>query len=475
MNRSIAKLFVVVLVLFGVLIAWTSRWTVFESSALQSQPLNRLPFFAQLKVKRGPIVADNGAVLAKSVPAGGGLWNRKYPTGSLFAQPIGYAIIAKQQEAGLERYRTKQLGGTLQSGLSAVFGPISTTTIGDEVKTTLDPTAQQLARTQLAGRIGSVVAIVPRTGAVKVMYSNPGYDSNDPFKPCDDACQVNRATQGLYPPGSTFKVVTTAAALNSGAYTPDSIINGDSPLTVSGVPLSNDDGQSWGDITLQTALTNSVNTVFAQVGENLGRRTMQTYMKRFGFYAVPPLDYPRDEMTVSGNREGDKLVPVTSDQVDLGRMAIGQAKLLVTPLQMAMVAAAVANHGTLMAPRLTSKVVNHVGQVVERVTPKVYSHVIKPDIASELAGMMTDVVEEGTGTEAQLDGVPVAGKTGTASTGGFEDGQPLDDAWFIGFAPVQDPKIAVAVTLENIPNGYGGTFAAPIAAQEIKTLLAEGQ
>ncbi len=473
MNTSIARLFTIVIVLFGALIAWTSRWTVFESNALQSQPLNELPFFASLKVKRGRILADNGAVLAKSVPAHGGLWNRKYPLGPLFAQPIGYSILTKHQQAGLEEYRAKELGGTLRTGLSSVFGPISTQTIGDDVFTTLDPRAQQLAKTELAGRVGSVVAIVPQTGAVRVMYSNPSYDNNNPFAPCSDSCQYNRATQALYPPGSTFKVVTSAAALNSGVYTPDSIINGDSPITVSGVPLSNDSGQSWGPITLRTALTNSVNTVFAQVGLRLGRQTMQTYMKRFGFYSTPPLDYPSNQINVSGNWHGGKLVPVTSDQVDLGRMSIGQAKLLVTPLQMAMVAAAVANHGRLMKPRLTTKVVNHVGQVVERVSPQTYSQVMKPSIATELTQMMTDVVEEGTGQSAQLGGVQVAGKTGTASTGGFAGGQPLDDAWFIGFAPVQDPKIAVAVTLENIPNGYGGVYAAPIAAQEIKTLLAE--
>src|SRR6516225_7469527 len=133
MNRSIARLFTIVIVLFGTLIAWTSRWTVFESSALQSQPLNQLAFFASLKVKRGRIYADNGDVLAKSVSASGGLWNRSYPTGRLFAQPIGYSIVSKHQQAGLEQYRARELGGTLRTGLSSVFGPISTQTVGDDV------------------------------------------------------------------------------------------------------------------------------------------------------------------------------------------------------------------------------------------------------------------------------------------------------------------------------------------------------
>jgi peptidoglycan glycosyltransferase len=361
--------------------------------------------------------------------------------------------------------------------------------VGDDVQTTLDPKAQALARSLLKydGRAwtGSVIAIVPQTGAVKVMYSNPVYNDNNPqayergstgCKPnpsFDIGCTFNLATQGLFPPGSTFKVVTTTAALDSGKYTPESMIVGNSPLEVSGHELENDGNFSWGPISLTTALVNSVNTVYAQVGQDVGPKLMEKYMKRFGFYSKPPLDYPADEMNTSGEQLNGNLIEPTNPNVDLGRMSIGQDKLAVTPLQMAMVVATVADHGVLMEPRLTTRVVNSDGQVVERFPPTEYDRVMKAKTASELTQMMQDVVEEGTGTPAQLDGVKVAGKTGTASTGGTQDGQPLDDAWFIGFAPVSDPKIAVAVTLENIPTGFGGTYAAPIAAQMIKTLLAE--
>jgi penicillin-binding protein A len=234
-------------------------------------------------------------------------------------------------------------------------------------------------------------------------------------------------------------------------------------------------------VTLTTALTQSINTVYAHLGVALGKPLMQTYMKRFGFYSKPPLDYPSAEMRPSGeyDESSQKFIPATSDLVDVGRMAMGQDKLEVTPLQMAMVVSAVADDGKLMEPRLTSKIVNSDGQVVQQIKPTLYHQVMKPAVAKELTQMMTDVVEEGTGTPAQLEGVSVAGKTGTAQIGGGTLGTssaaPLDDAWFIGFAPVNDPKVAVAVTLENIPNGYGGTYAAPIAAQIIKTLLAEGQ
>jgi peptidoglycan glycosyltransferase len=477
MNSSIQKLFVIVILLFALLVAWTSRWTVFNASALQNAPLNSLAYFRSLTVQRGRILADDGTQLAKSVKAGGGTWSRKYPERSLFSQTVGYYDAVLRRRAGLERSRNTSLEGT-PTGISSVFGSIGVgRQVGDDVETTLDPKAQELARTLLAGRAGSVIAIVPQTGAVPVMYSNPTYDDNNPnCKTVIDGigCQLNLATQAHLPPGSTFKVVTTTAALDSGRYTPNSTIVGNSPITVSGVPLENDGNQSWGPVSLTTALTNSINTVYAQVGEALGKQIMSTYMKRFGFYATPPLDLPAAEMEISGERKSNgALLPATSDLVDVGRMAIGQDKLAVTPLQMAMVAATVANGGTLMKPRLTNRIVNPDGVVVKDFKPTVYRHVMKPSVAGDLTTMMTKVVEEGTGTAANLEGMTgqVAGKTGTATV---QTGSNRDDAWFIGFYPASHPKIAVAVTLLDIPNGYGGVYAAPIAAQMMKKLYGEG-
>jgi peptidoglycan glycosyltransferase len=472
-NQSIVRLFAVVILLFTLLVVWTSRWTVLGATALQNDPLNQLKVFASLKVERGRILADNGAVLARSVPAGGGTWTRTYPTGSLFAQAIGYSIATLGSSAGLERYRSDALKGISTSGLSSVFGPLGgSQRVGNDVYTTLDPKAQALARTLLAGRVGSVVALDPRTGAIKVMYANPSYDDNRPTSTAGGASQYDRAVQGRYPPGSTFKVVTATAALDTGKYSPTApLIDGKSPLTVSGVPLQNDNNDQYGLVPLTTALTNSINTVFAQVGEALGLPAMARYMQRFGFYQVPPVDLPSGEMTPSGERASPtKLYSPTSGFIDLGRMAIGQDKLTVTPLQMAMVVAAVANGGKLMRPHLTSRIVNPDGQTVKSFPPTVYRQVMKPSTAAALTQMMRNVVEEGTGTSANLLGLPIAGKTGTAQVAGN-----VDDPWFIGFGPVGNPKVAVAVTLEKIPLGYGGTYAAPIAAQIIKQLVAEGQ
>ena len=473
MNAAIVRLFLLVVFLFGLLIAWTSRWTVFDASALNNNELNARPLIDQLMIKRGRIVAGDGSVLAKSVPAAGATWGRRYPTGSLFAQAVGYSIAAQGRAAGLELSRAPELRG-VQSGLGSVFGQLDPHPVGDDVYTTLDPKAELVAAAQLAGRAGSVVALDPRTGAVKVMYSNPSYDDNHPDAACaQPGCQVNRATQAAYAPGSTFKIVTATAAIDSGMYTPSSVINGNSPILVSGVPLANDGDRSWGPQTLTTAMTYSINTIFAQVAEHLGRDTLTRYMKRFGFYVKPPLDYPPAELRASNvlSFKGKPLPPASPDE-DIGRIGIGQGGLAVAPLQMAMVAAAVANGGKLMTPHLTARIVDQTGRTVSTITPSVFSQVMKPSTAAAVTQMMENVVEEGTGTAVQLGGIRVAGKTGTASIGpaGENETQPS----FVAFAPARNPKVAIAVTVEKSQGGFGGTVAAPIARAVLQTLLSEG-
>ncbi len=472
MNVPIMRLFAVVVALFALLFVWTSRWTVFEASSLDNNPLNSRTLIDELRIKRGRILADDGTVLARSVPAPDHTWTRTYPTGSLFAQAVGYSIAAQGRAAGLERSRGSELRG-LQTGLTSIFGQLGgTDRVGDDVYTTLDPKAQQVAVQQLGSQAGSVVALNPRTGAVKVMYANPSYNNNKVDQP--GVSTFNRSTQASYPPGSTFKIVTATAAIDSGKFTPNSVVNGNSPKLISGVPLSNDGNRSWGDIDLTTALTYSVNTVWAQVAQDVDRATMTKYMQRFGFYSKPPLDYPPGELNASRpySPKGQPYPPASPSE-DIGRIGIGQGGLLVTPLQMAMVASAVANGGKLMAPRLTARVVDQTGRTVETIKPSLYNQVMKPSTAGQITQMMTKVVEEGTGTPAQLGGTSVAGKTGTASIGAT--GSNLTEPWFIGFAPVNDPKVAVAVTIDQTQGGFGGTVAAPIAAKVIQTLLSEGQ
>jgi peptidoglycan glycosyltransferase len=456
-NAPIIRLFGLVLLLFAVLVAFTSRWTVFEAEALRDNPNNRRVLFEEERIKRGIIRAAGGQILAANRALPGDRYARRYPTGELFAQPVGYTSLDRGR-TGLEDYYNDQLTGRRSDPIGALERLLGPRDVGDDLRTALDPEAQKVAYEQLGGTNGAVVALEVETGAVRVLAATPSFDPSDPAK----AKTFNRATQGRFPPGSTMKVVTAAAALDSGKYDPDSTVDGSNGKEISGTPLDNFGGEDFGQVTLADALTNSINTAWASVAEDLGKETMAEYMRRFGFYEDPPMDYPDNQMLPSGEVGGrGRLLPATSGQIDVGRMAIGQDKLLVTPLQMATVAQTVANGGMRMEPRLVAQVVDPDGRTIDEPLPQEAERVMSEENANALAGMMQSVVEQGTGTAAQLEGVDVAGKTGTAEVG---DG--TDDLWFIGFTD----EVAVCAMLERQTGGTGGGNAAPIAAAVLKAL-----
>jgi penicillin-binding protein A len=480
MNAQIRQLYGLFALLFAVLVGFTSYWAVVDAEGLEDNPDNRRALIEEQTIPRGLIYArDGNTVLARNRAerrGGTRVFVREYPRGGQFAHPVGYSFIRNGQ-ISLEESRNDDLVGEEDEFESILSGIEDREREGKDVITNLDVAGTEAAVAGLAGRKGSVVAIEPQTGKVRVMVSIPEYDPNlipsnsrqifnDPNQP-----DLNRATQERYAPGSTFKVVTAAAALDSGKVSPESIIDGSSPKEISGVPLENSGGQSFGAISFTDALTNSVNTVFAQVGEDIGRGTLVEYMRRFGFYEDPELDYPGEQMIPSGvlNADGD----FVDDGFDVGRVAIGQGgnegQIQTTPMQMALVAAAVANEGRLMRPQLTDSIVRKDGRVAERIQPDLQSQVMKPETAEQLTAMMGRVVEEGTGTAAALSGIPVAGKTGTAEVG---TAAQFTQPWFICFAPVDDPRLAVAVTVENQPSGsQGGTVAAPIAKGVLEAVL----
>ena len=457
MNASVGRLFILVLVLFAVLVGFTSRWAVFEAQALRENPNNRRILFEEQRIKRGIIRAADGTVLAANRVLGKDRYGRRYPTGELFAHPVGFTSLDRGR-TGLEDYYNDPLTGRRTDAIGALERLLGPQDVGDDLRTTLSPRAQETAYQGLAGRNGAVVALDVETGAVRVLAANPSYDPSDPAT----AKTFNRATQGRFPPGSTMKTVTATAALDTGKFTPDSTIDGANNQVISGTPLQNFGGEDFGQITLTDALTNSVNTAWASIGEKLGRETMAEYMKRFGFYEDPPMDYPDEQMLPSGETgPAGRLLSPTSGRIDVGRMAIGQDKLLVTPLQMATVAQTIANGGMRMKPRLVEKVVDPDGRTVDEPLPEEAERVMSEKTATELQGMMRNVVEQGTGQAARLEGVDVAGKTGTAEVG---DG--TDDLWFIGFTG----KTAVCAMLERQTGGTGGADAAPIAAEVLKAL-----
>jgi len=482
-NRQIVKLFALVVVLFAVLIGFTSYWAVFDASSLKGKDANQRPLLEQQQIKRGRILAADGTVIARSVPKGHGSslrYVRRYPEGALYGHPIGYSFV-RYGDSEFEQFHNDELVGN-ESEFGSILDQLrGAKQQGNDVVTNLDPAAQATALEDLSeAGYGAVVAIEPQSGRVLAMASNPPYDPNRvPYEFSKLSTNeierplYDRASQGQYPPGSTFKVVTAAAGLESGTITPETQIDAPGSLEVEGTPLENDFGISWPGATLDTALTNSVNTWFGQLGQRLGQDTLFEYMERFGFNSKPAIDLPSDQLSESGvfNEEGELLG--ANDPVDLARVAIGQERLAVTPLQMAMVAAAVANKGKEMKPQIWSRVVDPDGRVIKRLDPSQYSQPISAETAEELTTAMEGVVSEGTGTNAEIPGVAVAGKTGTAETPGNKacgGGEEENQAWFIGFAPADDPKVAIAATVECTEE-FGNDVAAPIFRDVAETIL----
>jgi peptidoglycan glycosyltransferase len=392
---------------------------------------------------------------------------------------VGYSTQGRSR-AGLERsqndYLTASnanLGTLLETSLDKLKG---STVQGNDLVLSLNMRAQRVAQQGLAGRCGSVVALEPDTGRVLVMANFPTFDQNDIEgnfgavnriqAPCRPAAPLyNRATYGIYAPGSTFKVVTAAAAIDSGRYGPNSRFNDPGYCTVYGRRVNNYDTTSpFGNVDLRQALVNSINSVFCNIGLRLGAKLIVDYSKKFGFYETPPLETPDNERAPSGLYKGTKLFdPEVDSDVDAGRFAFGQERLLVTPLQMAMVAGAIANGGVVMEPHV---IVSPKGATVTRSKPEEYRRAVKPETAAIVGEMMEQVVESGTGTAAQISGVKVAGKTGTAETGV----EGTNNAWFIAFAERGRKQVAIAVVLEQ-QNGTGGQLAAPIAQDVLQALL----
>jgi penicillin-binding protein A len=492
MNRQIARLALVGLGLIAALIVGTTYWQTWAAAGLADRQDNAIQRVAEFSIKRGQIRAADGTILAtnrkKRTKSGQTIYLRRYPQRGLFAHVVGYSTESRAR-AGLEASENNYLTGAnanLDTILKTTFARLRGATIkGNDLWLTLRPRAQRIAMQQLAGKCGSAVALDPRTGAVLVMASRPTYDPNLVEKDfaaisnIRSACRpaaplVNRATDGLFVPGSTFKVVTSAAALDSGRYTINSTFHDPGYCIEYGKKVLNfaDQGgpEIFGTVNFLQALEHSINAVFCEIGKSIGAGRILDKTKRFGFYKDPPLETPSNERAPSGLYDHGRLFDPKKPQfqVDPGRLAFGQERMLTTPLQMAMVASGVANKGVIMRPYVVGRVTNPGGGVVTRTHPHKYERATKRGTARDLVRMMEAVVTGGTGTAAQIPGVRVAGKTGTAETGSREN---PNTTWFVAFAPAGAPRVAVAVVLEN-QTGAGGTTAAPIAKEIMQALLA---
>ncbi len=488
MNARIRLAALASLTMLVALIVASTYWQAWAAPDLANKSDNSINQVSQFTIDRGRIFAANGTTLAKNrIVHGNGktLYFRRYPLGSLTAAAVGYATLTKSR-AGLERSANDSLTGADQSLSGAIkqIGDrlLGSTIHGSDVYTSLDLNAQRVATNALGSNCGAAIAFEPATGRVLVLVTKPTYNPNDVeghydrigkirSSSCSPASPLlDRATQGLYPPGSSFKTVTAAAALDSGRFTPSSIFHDPGYCIEYGRQVRNFSDQSgpevFGTLSLATGFQDSVNSVFCNIGMTLKMPTLMNYARRFGFDQTPPIDLPSDAVNISGLYKGKRLLSPSQDRLgDPGRTAFGQDKLLVTPLQMAMVAATIANNGKEMAPHLVDRVRRSNGEIV-RIRPQVLGQPIKATTALELTQMMESVVSGGTGTAAQIPGVRVAGKTGTAENG---PGQP-NTTWFIAFAPADAPRVAVAVVLQN-QTGTGGTTAAPIARQIMQAIL----
>ena len=491
MNRQLIRLFGVTAAGFVLLLGFTTYWQLWASSSLAARQDNLHEVVREQSIDRGRILAANGEVLAKSVARktadGRRIYVRRYPHGPVFAHVTGYSSPTSNR-SGLEESQNDYLTGSnsdLSGVLAREFHSITGGTVkGNDVVTSLDPAVQAAAYNGLkaTGLPGAAVALDPATGKVLALVSSPGYNPNAAVRgtaawfrtlKAPSAPLLNRVTQGRYPPGSTFKVITAAAALASGKFTPTSRFVDTGTFTEYGQAIHNDSGERFGATDLSNALTHSINTIFAQIGSELCGRSntcplLQDAMSRFGMYRRPQIDLPSNEVLPSGLADPDhpgQLLP-RDGKLDPARTAIGQYTLEVTPLQMAMVAGAIANGGVLMRPTLVDRVVGPGGRTITSTKPKSDGRAASPKVAAELREMMGNVVKDGTGTQAALAGVSVAGKTGTAQTS-----RPgYNDAWFIAFAPQVNPRIAIAVVVEGTRE-YGGQIAAPIAKSMIQAYL----
>ncbi|MCR6688520.1 penicillin-binding protein 2 [Cellulomonas sp.] len=480
MNTPLRRVATVMLAMFVVLMGAATSVQYVQADKLNTDPRNVRTLYREFGNARGPIVVAGDAI-AESVqvddPYG---YQRTYTDAELYSTVTGfYSIVNGSSE--LERAANDQLTGRSDQLFFSRLRDLITgrKPEGAAVETTLLPAAQEAALEGLGDQQGAVVAIEPSTGRILALVSTPGFDPNDlashdmaeaaaaytELAGADGNPLRSNATHETYPPGSTFKLVTAAAALESGTYDEDAKLAAPNRLTLpqTSATIGNFGGGGCGadPISLKDALRVSCNTAFAQLGMDLGADALREQAERFGF--GQDLTIP---MSVADSR-----FPAAPNQPQTAQSAIGQFDVAATPLQMAMVSAAIANDGRLMTPYVVERVRAADLSVVSQTEPSLMSTAVSPGTAQQLTDMMIGVVQDGSGTSAQISGVQVAGKTGTAQTS--SDAAP--HAWFTAFAPADDPQVAVAVIVEHGgamgSEATGGRVAAPIARAVIQAVL----
>jgi peptidoglycan glycosyltransferase len=472
-NRKIGRLAQLFMILFALTAALLFYWQVVDANYLVNRPENQRLRLAQHAIHRGTIYDRRGAALARTTFGADGTSTRAYPYPSLGAL-LGYHSW-RYGNAGLEAAYNDFLNG--QAVLQPVDNPIrrllGEPVVGDDLHLTIDARIQQIVTDAMGRGPGACIVADPRTGAILALESQPWFDPNrvddsdywTAMRARTDSPFLDRALQGLYPPGSTFKALTLAAAYDSRKYSPSTVLTGQDatgPLYVDGYLLRSDINNlppGVSAVTTVDAFKYSDNIAFATIGMNLGPRIFLDYAQRFGFGRSIPFQLPVKQSSVTAH-------PASFSQLDLAESAFGQGGVLSTPLQMLLVDEAIAHGGAEPQPYVVAGVTAPNREISQQTAPGVWAHPISARTAAKMRAAMTAVVEApgGSGFLARVPGVVVAGKTGTAQA----PSGPAH-AWFIGFAPADHPRLAVVVFKEH--GGEGFSQAAPIAGSIIRQAL----
>lgn len=457
MNKEIKRMvavFVVVCLLFVGLIVYLSYFQIFTASKIINNSYNKRLWIGEENILRGSIIDRNGKILAYSEELDNGT-KRHYNFGNIYSHIIGYSY-REYGKAGLElEYNNELLNIKENTPLQEIQKIITPSTEGNSLKLTIDHDLQTYSNEILKGKKGAIVAMNPKTGEIYSMVSQPNFNPStlreqwNNIMAHPDSPFLNRATTGLYTPGSTFKVITAAAALESPNVEKTFQCTG--TLKVEGYTVKDYNETAHGNVDLQEALVKSCNTYFANIGLQMGKDKLGEVTDKFMINKKIPFDLPTKQSIFPYKKNLGK--------TDIAASSFGQGEILVTPLNMAMVASGIANNGDIVKPILVKEVISPKGTVTKANETIVLSNVMDSTKANELKNMMVQVVNRGTGTNAKIGDMRVAGKTGTA-----ENPSGKSHAWFIGFAPADDPKVAISVILED-EGSTGGKSAAPIARE----------
>ena len=455
MNKEIKRIIVVltaICILFISLVAYLSYFQIFKAESIKMNSYNKRLWINEERILRGSIIDRNGKILAYSEKAGEG-YSRYYNYGNLYSHIIGYSY-REYGKAGLElKYNNALLNINESTPLNELKNIVAPSTEGNTLKLTIDHHLQEYTRNQLKGRKGSIVTMNPKTGEIYSMVSLPDFNPSTLRENWRDIVEdvdspfLNRATSGLYVPGSVFKVLTTVAAIETTDLDRNYECTGST--TIDGYTLKDYGGKGHGRLNLEEALVKSCNTYFADKGLAIGKDKLGEVADRFMINQEIPFDLPTKKSTFPYKEKMGK--------TDIAAASIGQGKVLVTPLNMAMIASAIGNKGEIVKPILVKEVISPEGKVIKINEVRVISKATSIFTANEVKNMMVESVKRGTSSKAAIKNIRVAGKTGTA-----QNPSGKDHAWFIGFAPADDPKIAIAVVLEE-EGSTGGAAAAPLA------------